>query len=660
MRKILLTIVLLAAGITVHAQLNKAYFYFRGREFLLEDKYREAIRTLNVLLRVDSTVYEGYFLRGIAKYNLDDLIGAEADFTEAIRKNPVFTTAYQYRAITRSLLGNYDDALRDFAEAIDLRPDLPGAYFSRGVTLFLSQQFEKAIADFDAFIYHEPRVADAYLNRGTCYLMLKDTVRAYEDYDRAIRTNNLSPDGYLRRGTLHLARKEYARAFEDFNTAIRLDSLSLPAYFNRAIANAQTRKPMEAITDFGRVLEIDSTNSLTYFNRAILRSQVGDYNKALEDYGKVAFYSPNNVLVYYNRGHLNAQLGFIEDAIRDYSRAIELYPDFANAYLSRAEMKYLLNDRRGYEQDKRTAEKKIAEYRSKLTDSAFSVYADTSRQFNKLLAFDADFGNKEFENVQGSQKLDITLMPLFKLTAMLPDTSFVERNRQGYRRDDMDRFLAEVGRGSHLRLTPRLSDIPSDSAIVLDRAYGRRLEGSPRWTDYFMKGVTQNMLRQYTNAMNNYNKAIALDPDNPFLYLNRSTAQSEMVDFISSIDNNTQRIVINLDPVNQLKGNTRIYNYDAAIADLDRAISLAPDFAHLYYNRGNLRCLSGNMAGAIEDYTRAIELYPALAEAYYNRGLVQLYLKDTRKGCLDISKAGELGIEQAYAVLKKYGAPKKF
>ena len=62
------------------------------------------------------------------------------------------------------------------------------------------------------------------------------------------------------------------------------------------------------------------------------------------------------------------------------------------------------------------------------------------------------------------------------------------------------------------------------------------------------------------------------------------------------------------------------------------------------------------MPRALEDYTRAIELYPYFAEAYYNRGLVQIYLKDTRKGCLDISKAGELGITEAYDVLKRYGS----
>ena len=98
-------------------------------------------------------------------------------------------------------------------------------------------------------------------------------------------------------------------------------------------------------------------------------------------------------------------------------------------------------------------------------------------------------------------------------------------------------------------------------------------------------------------------------------------------------------------------------DYDEAIADLNKAAKLLPDFAYIYYNRGNLLCLSGRMPEAIEDYTRAIELNPSFGEAYYNRGLIQIYLKDTRKGCLDMSKAGELGVADAYKVLRIYGQP---
>jgi hypothetical protein len=43
-----------------------------------------------------------------------------------------------------------------------------------------------------------------------------------------------------------------------------------------------------------------------------------------------------------------------------------------------------------------------------------------------------------------------------------------------------------------------------------------------------------------------------------------------------------------------------------------------------------------------------------MGDAYFNRGLVLIYLKDKEKGCIDLSRAGELGIQDAYSVINKY------
>jgi hypothetical protein len=45
---------------------------------------------------------------------------------------------------------------------------------------------------------------------------------------------------------------------------------------------------------------------------------------------------------------------------------------------------------------------------------------------------------------------------------------------------------------------------------------------------------------------------------------------------------------------------------------------------------------------------------PYLAEAYYNRGLCHLFLKHESEAVKDMSKAGELGVYQAYSLIKKY------
>ncbi len=50
----------------------------------------------------------------------------------------------------------------------------------------------------------------------------------------------------------------------------------------------------------------------------------------------------------------------------------------------------------------------------------------------------------------------------------------------------------------------------------------------------------------------------------------------------------------------------------------------------------------------------AIKLQPDLGEAYYNRALTLLYLNENKLACKDLSKAGELGITEAYNVIKRY------
>ena len=642
------------------AQYNRSYIYWVGQQCMINNDYREAIDVLNVLLRHDEKDFDAFFLRGIAKYNLDDLLGADADFSSAVTLNPVFTGAFYYRAITRTRLGNYDDALNDFQQAIELRPDLPDPYYSRGVTRLLNQQFKLAIEDFDKYIRYEKRHVSAYINRGTCYLYLKDTTKAYDNYNLAIRTNREDPNAYTRRGSLYMEEQRYDEARKDFDMAIGCDSNYLPGYFNRALVNNYLHRPMASLSDFDRVIELDSTNSLGYFNRAIVRSEIGDYNRALEDFNQVATYSPDNVLVYYNRAMLHTRLGDFEAAINDYTRAIELYPDFANAYLGRSVLRRAQRDVNGAESDERTAQRKIAEYRTRLKDSTYSIYADTAQRFDKLLGFDSRLLERNFERIASTvtQAGDdgLTLIPMFRFTLLGKDSVEVDQRAKRFPTQRVREFLNTMG-NSLLCLDCRNTNIEADSLILLDRGIAERIHTSETkdWRLLFERGVSQALIKQYTNSENTLTDAIHLNPANPFLYINRATTRAEMIDFISSIDNSYQTITLDSDPAKRLHNtSSRNYNYDEAIEDINKAIKLYPDFAEAYYNRANLMAISGKLPEAYDDYSRAIELEPNMGEAYYNRGLVHIFMKDTRKGCMDLSKAGELGILAAYDILKQF------
>ena len=201
-----------------------------------------------------------------------------------------------------------------------------------------------------------------------------------------------------------------------------------------------------------------------------------------------------------------------------------------------------------------------------------------------------------------------------------------------------------------------IAALDKDIPLVTDSRYTEILSQNPRdWLLQVQYAISQSLIRQFTNSVGTYSSAIADNAANPFLYFNRAVTRAEMIDFISGLDNPYQRISSDSDPANKLTNHhTRTNNYDEAIAHLATRLRLFPNFAEAYYNRGTLLALSGKLPEAFEDFSRAIELNPLFAEAFYNRGMTQIYMKDTRKGCLDLSKAGELGITSAYEILKRY------
>jgi len=91
-----------------------------------------------------------------------------------------------------------------------------------------------------------------------------------------------------------------------------------------------------------------------------------------------------------------------------------------------------------------------------------------------------------------------------------------------------------------------------------------------------------------------------------------------------------------------------------AINYYNQALQIYPELGFLYYNRANLYHKMQNYIAAINDYDQAIKLQPNLAEAYYNKGLTLLILKDNTAACPNLSKAGELGINSSYNLIKRY------
>jgi tetratricopeptide (TPR) repeat protein len=69
--------------------------------------------------------------------------------------------------------------------------------------------------------------------------------------------------------------------------------------------------------------------------------------------------------------------------------------------------------------------------------------------------------------------------------------------------------------------------------------------------------------------------------------------------------------------------------------------------------RGISKASLGYNKEAIIDYDKSIELDPKNKFRYYNRGVAKHKLGDVEGACHDWSKAGELGISDAYTLIKQ-------
>lgn len=143
-------------------------------------------------------------------------------------------------------------------------------------------------------------------------------------------------------------------------------------------------------------------------------------------------------------------------------------------------------------------------------------------------------------------------------------------------------------------------------------------------SDFLYNGVLKAELHDFNGAIEEYSKAIEIDPQYGKAYYDRGTAKAALEDF------------------------------RGAIMDFNKAIEIDAENLDAYVNRGNSKAMLNDLRGAIFDFSKAIEIDPKDAFAYNNRGLAKLRLGQKYNGCLDLSKAGELGHKRAYDAIKRF------
>jgi len=143
--------------------------------------------------------------------------------------------------------------------------------------------------------------------------------------------------------------------------------------------------------------------------------------------------------------------------------------------------------------------------------------------------------------------------------------------------------------------------------------------------EYMKSGILKCVEKDYIGAIKDYTKAIELNPRMAYAYSRRGLTKYMLQD------------------------------YYGAISDYGKSLEINPNEVEVYYLRGHAKFLLKENEEAILDLNTAIKLDSIYIDAYYVRGIIRItFLKQKEGGCLDLSKAGELGKEEAYEAIKRF------
>ncbi len=643
-RSLIILFLLSISSIHIQAQVRSNFLQYGSVE-LRGERYLQAISYFNQAIQLEPNSYFAYYLRGISKFNLDDISGAEMDFTTAINLLPYYAEFFHNRGNARSILFRYEEAFEDYARAIEIDSTDASIYFSRAKTYMNLKKYDEAIQDCDKAISLKYNHESIYILRGSAKAGGKYYEEAIEDMNLVL---NYNPDylmGYIQRGKVWMELNKIDTAIMDFNRVLEKDTNNSYAYFSRALAKMRKSEHQSALSDLNKVLKNSPRNSYALFNKAIIKINLGDKKGAIEELDKVIKVNPKNITSYFYRGKLKSDLKDYEGALADFNKTIEIHPSFSNGYHERA----IIRNRMGLFDDAKKDTEKAAEHGNLTNLDTDNMTPEKIAYLNSLVHLSADFTEIKDANTRVQyQYFEIDMLPIFQVTNKNTNPSD-EKYYDAFTKQAYEQSLITLSnKPVHVDVADISSEIESLSSAINDAP-----ENS---SNYLKRAYRFASIQNFNDAFRDLDSALVKNSSNIMAYFCRANSKYQLTELIKSIGYQQQAVTISKDKKENTKeeNNPNKEYLNDALKDYNMVLELDPEFTFAYYNRGYINGILGDYKNAIDDFTYAIERNEDFSEAYYNRGLLLIFINENKIGCQDLSKAGELGIQNAYSVMKRH------
>ena len=649
------------------AQLNTDRITAIGRNALYFEDYVLSIQYFNQVIRLKPYLAEPYFYRAVAKIQLEDYQGALRDCNAAIERNPFSPGPYYARGFVYLQLEQPEKAELDYSEALRFSPENRTYMLLRAETRAQMKNYDAALEDIEQMLKREPNSTSVWSEKGRICILKKDTMAALEAFEQAAKYDKFNPAVWSQLGVTNLMLEREEEAYVQLTQAINLGSKWAGDYINRGVIHYRRHNFRGALADYDQAVKMAPRDADTYYNRGVMRQEVGDYNNALADFNTALDLAPDRTEMRYQRGLVELQLKQWNAVVNDMDELIARYPYFLPAYYVAAQAK-----------TQQGATKAAYQYRQKAYDleqRKDEIQAQQNQPHTDVLIaqaqpqkndhrkeFSASAAQNQTEQPEEEQKYDsqtrgtvqkrhqdVVNEPNVVLTYYTQDQSLRRTNYYHPLVDMLNRqevlpaalhFTAQ-----EIALTAEMVDFHfmeiAQLSTKIDELTTTSQAPEALCLLYFARAIEFAIVQDYASAIDDATKASLL-------------ANKDLESLIVFCRANWRYRLFEYQRTTGEQEATANMDFDIMLRDYDQVLRLQPDFVFALYNKANILCAQHEYKDAIRYYTQAICLDGDCAEAYFNRGLTYVYIGENEKGLADLSKAGELGIYQAYNMITRF------
>ena len=542
-------------------------------------------------------------LLGAQRFLRGDVDDAFAIWAAAIAEHPdAAAEVHIMRSQILSMRREYQAALADIDRAVALRPTNAGGYARRGDCLRRLHRYPEAIANYRRAAQLDRDDLSAALGLGACLFITSQLVEAASWFTQALRIAPKQAGARVGRALCHedLGRREEALA--DLDAAILLETNDAEAYRARARCRPEDQHA-EIFSDLSRAIELDPSNALAWAARARKQLTRGALEQAVADATQAIALDPAAATVHFVRGIARQNGGDLAGARDDYRAAAKLDPMETTFRTALALVHQALDDEEGVRADLR----------------ALIAIAPTNPE---VRAMEARWLAEDGEHARALDQFDAAL-------ALGGGASDEESAALHHERADCLRELDRTAEAAEaeeraVELDPKkalywgwLGNYRSrleEQKHLAEAACTRAVEVEPEsaW-GWFNRGLHYAHEERWAEAIDDFDRAIALQPELGVLYLQRGMARwrgsDEAADARAAVLDYTRAIELGADEGDALRWRAEalafLDDHHAALADAERVLALDPSCGESMHMRARCKEALGDAAGAREDLERA-------------------------------------------------------